>query len=244
MKKVFKTKKNIDLVYDFSESHKKASACVLLLPGIPYNPTKEYELVSFLNGDGYDVCLIHYDGTWDSSGVFLEANPVDSINDFINTLLTTESTSENIHAYKDIFVIGTSFGGGLALTLEDNSQIKAVCALSPVISYQTIPTIHTLGTYLRTEHPLKYTFELTAFAQLIRDEIVSPQTQLAIKSEKLLVFAGRNDTEIPLNDVVLFCEKHNITLHIEPSGHITFSKVDARIYQKIADFFESVRTVS
>ncbi|MFA5736930.1 MAG: hypothetical protein WC893_02115 [Candidatus Paceibacterota bacterium] len=218
-------------------SNNTTDTCVILLPGIPYNPLKNYDLIDHLTTQ-HDVYMIHYDGTWGSSGKFLKHNPVISVQDFISSLERGAFLNTTGSAYKNVFIIGTSFGGGLALTLKDYPILKAVCVLSPVISYKSVAGIDTLGEYLKTRHSDYYTFMSEDMQALITDQIISPKEQMTLQTNKLLVFAGEYDDQIPVNDILEFCSKNNIALHTLPMGHITLSKVNSDIYKKISLFFD------
>lgn len=236
MTNIYKTITGIDLAYTLHLSNNITDSCVILLPGLPYDPLKKYDLIDDLKAQ-YDVFMIHYDGTWGSSGKFLAQNPAVSVHDFINALEQSVLVNTAGEAYKNVFIIGTSFGGGLALTLKDRPILKAVCALSPVISYKSITGIDTLGEYLQTKCSEHYTFETEDMLALITDQIIFPEQQITLPANKLLVYAGENDDQIPESDILSFCSKNNIALHTLPMGHITFSKVDFDIYQQIILFF-------
>lgn len=210
-------------------------SCVILLPGIPYNPEKEYSFVENLSSEQYDIFLIHYDGTWGSTGKFLANNPKVSVEDFIEAICSGKITNTNGEIYKKISVIGTSFGGGLALTLSNHKSLKAVCSLSPVISYTTVTEIETLGQYLKDSCANYYDFEMSDMDELISDNIIAPETQFTLPAEKVLIFAGIDDEQIPLNDIKKFSKQHSLTLKVCPAGHITFSKVTEDIYKMIVD---------
>lgn len=239
MRGTYKTTSGINLIYDLSKSENVTNSCVILLPGIPYNPNKDHNLTSHLNIDGYDVYQIHYDGTWGSSGIFLESNPADSVDDFISSSLNGTVLNQDGDPYKDVSIIGTSFGGGLALTVKDLPSVKAICALSPVISYKSVNNIETLGKYLEEECSEYYMFKQESMSDLISDLIISPEKQMTIPPEKIIVFAGENDPQIALNDILEFCSKNNIKLYTEPLEHITFSKVASETYTKISAFLKS-----
>ncbi len=238
--KTYRTKDGVELVYtpDFSET--PTTSCVVLLPGMPYNPEKEYDIKTVFKVMQHDVYTIHYEGTWGSSGIFLAHNPSELVNELIEALLQGTISSTEGNTYDCVFVIGTSFGGGLALTLKDQSALKAICVLSPVISYKSVNGIKTLSTYLQNEATEHYAVDEQTMKALITDQIISPEEQMEISKEKIIVFAGEQDDQIPLEDIKIFCSRHAIELHTLPVGHITFGKVDASTIQAIADFF-SVR---
>jgi pimeloyl-ACP methyl ester carboxylesterase len=237
MTKIFKTKGSIDLVYTAHMSPNSVLSCIVLLPGMPYNPLKKYDFIEDLCSRN-DVYMIHYDGTWGSSGKFLEQSPAVSVDDFISGLVQGILLNCTGEAYKNVFVIGTSFGGGLALTIKDHSAIKAVCALSPVITYRSVHGIDTLGEYLKSQCAEHYTFAQEDMDALIADQVIVPDKQITLPTKKLLAFAGEYDDQIPVSDVQNFCSKNDITLHTIPIGHITLGKINSDIYQKMIFFFE------
>ena len=237
----YKTATDIELVYTSYVNQETTNACVVLLSGLPYNPQKEYNVVKNLNADGYDVYVPHYDGTWGSSGSFLKQNPTVSIDDFVKTLTSENNLLTGNRTYTNIFIIGTSFGGGLALTLKNSRAISAVCVLSPVISYRRVAGIETLSDYLQTECSDTYHFDKKDMQALIADKLISPEKQMVMPKEKVLVFAGENDDQIQPTDIAAFCSMHNIKLHTVPTGHITFSKIDETIYKKLLVFFNANR---
>jgi hypothetical protein len=75
MKHTHTTANGIKLQYTAAAASTPTKTCAILLPGIPYNPEKEYALIEKLNTKQFETFFIHYDGTWGSSGKFLAQNP-------------------------------------------------------------------------------------------------------------------------------------------------------------------------
>ena len=210
MTNTYITISGIALRYTVRSTSESTDSCVILLPGIPYNPEKEYPFVEDLTSEQYDTFLIHYNGTWGSTGKFIAYNPKVSVEDFIEALRSGQITNTIGERYQKIFVIGVSFGGGLALTLSNHESLKAVCVLSPVISYTTVTGIETLGQYLKDNLADYYDFEMSDMNALISDNIIAPETQFTLPAEKVLICAGISDDQIPLSDIRKFSEKTHL----------------------------------
>jgi len=231
------TTNGIDLQYTANRAPTPAESCVILLPGIPYNPEKDYALIKRLNTEQFDTFFIHYDGTWGSSGKFLAQNPKVSVEDFIQSIQKGKITNSVNEPYAKIYIIGASFGGGLALTIDDHESLASICALSPVISYQSVNGIETLGQYLQESCAEYYDFEISDINALINDEIINPKFQSTLPSEKILIIAGVDDKQIPLTDIKEFSHQHSLRLEEYPTGHITFSKVNEELQKIIVEQF-------
>lgn len=237
MKNTHTTTNGITLRYTTRTTEEPTYSCVILLPGIPYDPEKEYPFIENLKRDQYDTHLVHYAGTWGSGGKFLASNPTESVNDFVDAISSGKITNTAGKAYKKIFVIGTSFGGGLALTLKNHALLGVICALSPVISYTSVNGIKALGQYLKDSCDDHYDFDMSDMDALINDEIIAPEKQFTLPTRKVLVFGGSYDEQIPFNDIAHFCERHDLELKECPIGHITFSKITDDIYKVIVGSF-------
>lgn len=217
-------------------SDKKAIIFLLGLPGSP----KEYEMFQYFKSEGFDIFLPRYEGTWESKGEFLERAPSIAIDDLINTLKKgIVLTDGNVYKSKNIYVLGTSFGGGVSLNVSPKN-IKAVCALSPVISFRNVNKIDTLGTYLSMQEKNNYRFVSTQWDKLISDTLYSPITDMLVSPEDVLLIAGKNDDQISYTEIQEFATKKGISnIDIKDMGHITFSKITKEIQTRISDFFNS-----
>jgi esterase/lipase len=242
MKNTHITANGIDLKYTTNSAPRSTESCVILLPGIPYNPEKEYALIERLNTEQLDTFLIHYEGTWGSSGKFLTQHPKVSIEDFIMSIQDGKITNSANQLYTKIYIIGASFGGGLALTIDDHESLVAVCALSPVITYPSVSDISTLGQYLQESCAEYYNFDIRDMNTLINDEIINPKSQFTLPPEKVLIIAGADDTQIPIIDIKEFSHQYSLRLEEYPTGHITFSKVNEEQQKLIVDHFNLTAT--
>jgi len=231
----FKIKINeSSLIIDFYKSEKETKKIAILLPGLPYKPQK-YDLVDQLNDIGFDVAFLHYPGTHGSGGEFLLHKPQEYINVLINKI---QKEGLNNIKYDGISIIGTSFGGAISITIDDNDIIKKVIALSPVISYKKVPTINTLAEYLTSNFYNEYNFSPERFNDLTNDQITSPINQYKLDPNKVLLIGGQKDEEIDINDIKSFSEQNNIKHLGFNTGHITFSRISYDILEAIKDFLK------
>ncbi len=220
------------LSVDFYKAVTETKKIAILLPGLPYKP-KKYNLVDKLNDLGFDVAFLRYSGTWGSEGEFLEQPPQKDVNILIKKI---RDEGLNSILYKEVCLIGSSFGGAVSLTVNDDPIIKKIIVLSPVISYKKVPAIDTLSEYLISNFPNEYVFRQERFTDLINDNISSPVNQYEIDSSKVLLIGGREDEEINITDIVEFGNQNNIRHIVFDGGHITFSKITDDIFVIIKDF--------
>ena len=104
-----------------NSSHRKA---MVILTGVPGKP-KKYDIFERFNQEGFDVFFPRYEGTWESKGNFLSPSPVVAIDSLIeaihNGITLTGQLKGQVYKSDEVFVLGSSFGGGVALVLQDHS---------------------------------------------------------------------------------------------------------------------------
>src|SRR5258708_30558084 len=81
---------------------------VVLLDGLPSNPSSKDELINKLSGLNYDVFFPRYEGTWESAGEFLKRSPGESIVEFINALKSGIQIENEEYKAKKAFVLVAS----------------------------------------------------------------------------------------------------------------------------------------
>lgn len=225
----------------YSSSIGFKNKALILLNGLPGKP-KDYEVISKLNNLGFDVFMPEYEGTWDSSGSFLSTHPAFAIDEFIKSIVCGINISGALkYSTDNIYVLGSSFGGWVGLSINNFNTLKKVCLLSPVIKFQHVRNISTLGDYLKQTFPNDYRFEYSNWSLLINDKIEKNESVLTSQPDKVMIVAGRNDDQIDINEIVQFSKSRDIKLDIEDVGHITFSKISEEIMIKILKFFDISR---
>ena len=230
---------NIYVEYDISPNAIGERKAIVFLLGLPGSP-KEYEVFKYFKAKGFDIFLPRYEGTWESKGEFLKCAPSVAINELLSVLESGVMLNDgNIYKSTNIFVIGTSFGGGVALVL-DARNIKAVSVLSPVISFKNVNKIETLGAYLSTKEKDNYRFVDTQWNKLICDTLYSPLTNMSISPNKVQIIAGKDDDQIMWTEIEQFATDKGISnVDIENTGHITISRINEKQQERILNFFNS-----
>lgn len=228
---------SFDYSFSITPSEQKT---VILLEGLP-TTSKKHQLMLDLNARGYDVFYPQYEGTRDSYGEFLARNPVDPIDEFISNLHLGMMLKNNISFKTDsIYVLGSSFGGGIALSLQDQKYIKKVVVASPVISFKLVKGIETLEAYISKNLSDLYRYKKDNWDKMINDGFFCPLKKTALPHNKVLILGGAHDLEILSSDLNKYTEEKNLSLKIlEDKSHITLSKIDESVLDIIDKFYKS-----
>ncbi|HEY1037601.1 MAG TPA: hypothetical protein VGE62_03380 [Candidatus Paceibacterota bacterium] len=223
--------------YDLSPVGQGKKAAIFLL-GLPGSP-KRYAVFEDFKNDGFDIFLPRYEGTWESKGIFLENSPVQAIDELSSLIHSGLDLGGATYAADSIYVMGASFGGGVALSIQDHDFIKGVCALSPVVSFAEVVGIETLGKYLGAAEADHYRFNSDRWGKLISDNLYCPSKLTYLDSTKILILAGEDDDQILAKSVSRYAIDRNIQHEIFAStGHITFSRLTKSMVDLILNFFK------
>lgn len=215
-----------------------SKGAIVLLDGIPSVPAKKDVLIKELSTRGYDIFFPRYDGTWESSGDFLARSPTEGIEEFINKLKSGIELQKDKYTAKAIFILGASFGGGIALSLANNPNIDKVIALSPVLSFKNVAGIETLEKYLADTYPDTYRFQHPKWQHLIDDGFYCPQRVKIEHPKKVLMVGGLQDDQISIKDLQQYSNTSGISLIVEDRGHLTLSKIDPKLLDIIEVFIK------
>ncbi len=183
-------KDRIDKIFfDYVLAENTSKKAIILLPGLPEYPCHKSLLRRF-SALGVDAYLPRYEGTFESDGDFLSKNLADSIKNFI---LSIKEQKE----YKKIFILSTSFGGAVSLSLPQEVFTKSV-HLSPVVKFSEIKPILTgLDGYLKKNFKYLYRFDDEAWELLLKDKILYPlKNKKNLSPTKNLILLGDKDTAI------------------------------------------------
>lgn len=108
----------------------KLCPTVILLHGFP-GYEDNHDLAHSLRRCGLNVLRFHYRGCWGVKGKFSFSNCIEDVRNVIN-FATTENNIKTYNIDKNnIFLVGHSMGGFLALTNCTDKRIKASIAISP-----------------------------------------------------------------------------------------------------------------
>lgn len=108
--------KNLFFTYIFSK-RKPSNGAIILLDGLPSNPSSKDNLMQELSDRGYDVFFPRYEGTWESKGIFLERIPSETIIEFIEMLKAGKNIEDKKEQINKIFLLGPVLEEGSLLTL-------------------------------------------------------------------------------------------------------------------------------
>ena len=209
--------KNLYFTYIFSKGLSKGA--IILLDGVPSNPSSKDSLMENLSEKGYDVFFPRYEGTWESKGIFLERSPSESIGEFIDSLKKSEVFQDQEYKPKKISLLGSSFGGMVSLDLANKNSIDKICVVSPVVSFKKVNEIETLGDYLAKERSKEYRFNSSDWEKLISDSIINLEGLRG--SSKILIIGGKNDNQINEKNLEEFSNNKKILFKSLDLGHIS-----------------------
>ena len=224
-----------DIVFEFLPANHQTNQFVILCEGLPCIPNRGV-LMAQLSREGWNVIYPRYRGTWESLGTFLEISPADDIQQICKAFSVGIEIRNQTYLAKNISLLGSSFGGGVALCLADHPLISSLVALSPVVDFSSNPaTFDSLKRYPSEMYSGAYRFSKDSWQSLIEGRLLIPQDHLSSKSlKKITVFAGELDPEIKTDDLRTFCERVNVPLIVYPEqSHLSFSKVSGRIFKDI-----------
>jgi len=217
-----------------------ASKAIIILDGIPSVPRGE-KLINIFASQGYCSFFPRYAGTWESEGEFLAKNPVIEIESLIKKIISGITLGERVFFSKNIAVLGSSFGGAIALSLFQLPEIKKVIGLSPVIDFKKVTGIETLSPFLKNFYPGAYRYSVRNWKKLIKGELISPKKNLErIRNpERYLILGGAKDEEINKDELIQIGKKFRIPVRTyENLGHLSLSKIQGKILDDILDFLK------
>lgn len=210
------------IVVEYIDSSAQSDKAIILLDGLPSVPHCK-DLMYELNRKGYSVFFPRYRGTWESEGDFLSHSPVKDIEDIISFI--SRSDQKGFSNIKEINIIGTSFGGGVALCLKPNDLIKNIICLSPVLDFKQVNGIETLYDYLNQLYSGAYRFSHDNWLKLLNNEIINPSKLDYLNPNKYFLLGGREDLEVKSVDLAKFGSSKGINVKIYNCGHISLSKI-------------------
>jgi esterase/lipase len=247
---IFRAKyKGILTEFAFLEGAKPTHA-VIMCEGLPVVP-KRQEAIEFLAKRGYFVFYPRYRGTWESDGEFLNQNPVEDIGllvELINSGEITELYNNKTFTFdiKKISVIGTSFGGSIALEAAGIENVNKVVALSPVVDYKKFNTLypeedlkHT-GEFMDKAFSNGYRFSKENWQKMLDGLVIDPSLVMTDKNtKKIMVLQCEDDASVNYIPVAEFVKKYNLAYkQLATGGHFSFSKINVQNWELILDWLK------
>ncbi len=210
-----------EIVFEFTMPQKRQKGIVFILNGMPSVP-KLSDLLETLAANGYVAIFPRYKGTWESAGIFLAESPVNDVKLLCDEILKKKTITE-LYAYKkfkiaskNMMLVGSSFGGAIALCGASWPSVKKVIALSPVVNWKSSPDTATLQATERLKSFLKFA-NGTLFAP--------PETLPENVSKKITIVFDESDKTTPPKEIIDYAKTNKIALKKKTGlGHISFSK--------------------
>jgi len=230
--------KNTVFLYAIHTASKNRQA-VLILDGLPANPTTKKDLISQLYRQGYDVFYPYYEGTFESKGMFLKKNPSKAIKTLIIQFKKGFNLNGKSYVLGKLNILASSFGGAVGLSLSNNSDINKLCILSPVLNYKTVKSIQTLSDFLAKNYTDIIRFKQNDWQRLLDNKIHFPFTRNYYYPNKILLFSGSKDDQLSISEIKKFSKKHKIKLKIKETGHVSLSKITPKMMTEIFSFWKA-----
>lgn len=228
------------MVFEYLPSVNNNRRALIILDGIPSVPKKE-ELLNIFSNQGYFVFYPRYEGTWESEGEFLAKSPTEEINRLIIKILEGIKLNGVNFKAREVFLIGSSFGGAVALCLPEISMVKKVIVLSPVVDFTKLWSLKTLSCFLRNNFPGAYRYAEENWKKLEKGEILNPRESLKKVSDykKYFILGGEDDEEVKSKELRKFAKEFNISVKIYPQKtHLSLSKIKGKILSDILEILK------
>lgn len=221
-----------EIISEFLPPVKNSKKVIIICDGMPTVPDKE-ELIKFFSKKGFWTFHPRYRGSWESSGNFLEISPEKDILDIINQLdKGFVSIGEN-KKYKfkpsKIFVLGSSFGGAVAILSSLNNKVSKAIVLSPVVDWKNQSKSEPLDwmyIFLKKAFKNAYRFKKKDFDKLKKGIFLSPVNFIdKIEGEKIYIIQSKDDNIIDWKRVYEFSKKTESKINlVKKGGHFSSSK--------------------
>lgn len=211
---IIRTRFKKDIVAEISVPSRPTSGRVIILAsGVPSSPSKT-SLLEFLANEGFWAISFRYRGSWESGGVFLKKSPHEDILDIVDGLsrpLTDVWTKKKFKiGAREIFVIGSSFGGAGALLASCDKRIKKIVALSPVVDWRIKSKEEPLPEFYRIikeGYSMGYRFTKKEFSKLESGKFYNPMLCAdKINGVKLFIICAKDDGVVSYKPVERFAK--------------------------------------
>lgn len=250
---MFRTRFKKQIVAEFLPPvrRSKTDRVIILCDGMPGIPRKK-PLVEFLATKGYWVIYPRYRGAWESDGEFLARSPHEDILEILDELPKglTEAAFGQKFALKpaDIFVIGGSFGGTVALLASLDKRVRRVVANCPVADWSILKEEeHTetsnpdYAAYLRDAFGNAYRMPARNWRKLYTGKFFNPMHHAnEMDRSKILMFHAKDDPHIPWRSVENFAKVTGAKLKLlSRGGHLKTEFIVRKYWTTIEKFLLS-----
>ncbi len=238
-----------DIVFEFGVVD-NAKCTVIICDGLPSVP-KQKELLTYLNNHGCNVFYPRYRGTWESGGEFLAQSPSNDIIDFVEFVKMGEITelygNKTFSVKGPIHLIGSSFGGSVALSSVDDSNVDKIVVFSPIIDFKlqnnngTEQDLNLLGKFITKAFGNGYRYKNENWELMVSGKLFNPPEMIeSNRTKDILIAYDLLDDTIDYQKIIDYSSKNNIkNILSENTGHLSFSKIPQNIWAQVFDFLFS-----
>ncbi|MCC6290846.1 hypothetical protein IT398_02175 [Candidatus Nomurabacteria bacterium] len=229
-----------DIVFEFSVSP-ASRATIILCDGLPSVP-KQRQVMDLLQAKGYNVFFPRYRGTWESGGNFLAQSPALDILELVALIksgsVTELYSNQKFSTNPRLYLVGSSWGATVALSLADNPDVARVIAFSPIVDFVSHQqnsqgqNLQWLKQFIRRAFYQGYRFEDKDWERMLSGELFKPS--LKLKPETTTIVYDRSDEEISSTDIETYCQIGGATaVQVTGIGHLSFSKIPPELWDQV-----------
>jgi len=232
---------------------KNNGKAVIFCSGIPGTSSYKEIAKPYIEA-GFIFIHPKYLGSWESYGNFSIEGCKKTIIDFVNDLKNKKVRTifgENFDVeIKEIYLVGHSFGGSVALCAGAELDTKGIIALAPVIDYR----VQGKENYEEEKMDWLYSFITAGFENVYRNLDETPWKEFCshgsvlnandyfekLKTKKILLLHGTQDTSINYNRSKKFCSKLKDLggdINYEETGD-THSNIKLNSFRKILSWIK------
>lgn len=237
------------IIFEFTPPENFSQGIIILCEGLPSVPGRK-DLMTMLANKGFIVVFPRYRGTWESGGEFLRTPPTRDIEDILQVIqsgvIVELYSNRNIKIPNShICLLGSSFGGSVALSLAKNKDIHKIVALSPIVDFKKHNNLNneenliSAGNFIKRAFGQGYRFKDERWIEMIKGKIFNPPQKLDQKTaDKILIGYGKLDHQVNYKKIKDYASNNKIKQIMEVSnkGHLTFSNLSDVEWNKITEW--------
>ena len=193
-----------------------------------------------------------YRGAWESDGEFLARSPHLDILDVIDGLATEFRELAFGRRFRlavdEVFVIGGSFGGAVAILASLDSRVKKVVANCPVVDWAILrreqkkeTSSPSYAAYIREAFGNGYRLSSGNWNKLRGGRFCNPAYHASeVSASKVMMFHAQDDPYIPYQSVAKFARVTGVKLKLlRRGGHLSTDFIVRNYWREIGKFFAS-----
>lgn len=247
MKYALRTQLGQDIIAEFMPQARptKRERVIILCDGMPTVPGKR-SVLEFFSRKGYWAFLPRYRGSWESGGEFLKESPDRDITVVIDQINRgfQDAWSGTIHRFKnpEIILIGSSFGGAVALLASRDTRVSKVITFSPLVDWTARSDeepLEFLARFVENGFGQAYRGSGSIWAKLKVGDFFNPVRHInEIDGSKVFIIHATDDRSIRWRPVAQFAKKSGAQfLLLKHGGHLGLATATKpRFWKRIQKF--------